>query len=264
MLADLLRFGGEVDRHPEVGVHVATRRHDADDLVWPVVQQRTLADDRGIGTESAHPQRVSEDDEWRGARAVVSRLERATENGPLAEDIEEVRGHRTRGHRRGFAAAGQRETGIGEHRHAVEGARPASPRDVFVRGDVAVVRPASLLEQEVEPIGIAKWQRAKQNRVDQREYDAVGADAECERHDRGRRERRRTGQRANREPDVLPEAAHRETSRLGTCGASDGGWGMQSSVRLHASPNPLPTNRLAHADAPTHRVSGCSLVGRYV
>src|SRR6185312_9473072 len=67
-----------------------------------------------------------------------------------------------------------------------------------------------------EMIGLRKWHRSQQHAVHDAEDRGVRADAECERRDRGERERGGCAQLPKRVADILPELAHDVTPPL--CG----------------------------------------------
>src|SRR4029434_6086779 len=87
----------QLERHPELGLRLPERReperlwHHADDDVLLAVKLTWLPDDGGISAETTSPERVGDHDQMRVATAIVWAMQRATDHGANAENIEQPR-----------------------------------------------------------------------------------------------------------------------------------------------------------------------------
>jgi hypothetical protein len=199
-------------RHVDVVLRRILRylREYTDHRVNPVVHLERLADDGRVAAERRAPESVAQDEDRRCACLVFPRTERAPEDRLHAEDVEEVRRDHTRLHPSRLVLAEQDE----RHRVVVGDsceARCLRPvvddlgvREPRVR-DFGQCQRLSEIEQLLAPL---VRQRSKEHAVDDAEDRRVRANAQSERDDRGDGESRTLAKRANREPQILTDAAH--------------------------------------------------------
>ena len=202
------------------------RRQHADDRVRPVVHPQHAADHAGLAAELRLPVLVAQDEHGLRADVVVALAERAAEQRPHAEHVEEVGGDDRGLDPVGLPLVQQHE------RHRVEldqvpdrleaGAIVVQLLDRDA-GVVDVRRRRRLLDEH-ELVPVREGQRREQHAANHGEHGRVRADAEREHADGRGRVAGRAAERATAEADVLPERVpESDASHVVSSGAHHGG-----------------------------------------
>jgi hypothetical protein len=163
--------------------------------------------------EGALPEGVAEDHHRRLSRHVVLGLQQASVHGPRAQHRKQAgRGLEPFDALR-LIRAEQRGDAPARDRHLLERAVLLLDVEVLpwrrpVLRDVDARRPQP---QHDEPIRIGVGQRLQQQRVDDAEDRAVGADADRQRRDDDQRQRPAAAQRPDGIAEILQHLAHRAT-----------------------------------------------------
>ncbi len=224
MPADALRFQPQVDRHPQIRIEIAGRRHHPDDPIGQVIEDERAAD-RGVGAvEALKPQPVTHHDQPVRAGPIFVGRERATNPWARAEDVEEIGGGGHRADEPRFGAAGQVEGEVGEHREAVEHARALAPGQHLVSRQRSARHAVPPFVHVDETAGVRERQRPQQDGVEQAEDRGDGGDADRERHDRGCGEAVRAEQVPAGVSQVLDDRLHAHSLSNEACreGSSEG------------------------------------------
>ena len=191
------------------------RRKNTDHFVGNAVERERAADDSGIRSEAAQPQAVSQQGDSMAAHDAVARCERAPEQRPDPEDIEERRCHHASVEPHRLARARQIDRRGRERRRRIEDGVHACPVHV-VRRRHEVVEDAlglPLFPDHHEPIGLVVRKRAQEDRVHRREDGGVGSDTERQRHDRDDRHARLADEEPHRMLQIVCERAHAQPPR---------------------------------------------------
>jgi hypothetical protein len=182
-------------------------RHDADDGEVDRVDLDGLAQQVGA---------VLADDGDRdvGARALLLRGERPAGRQPDAERVEEVRRHDVDERLARAVAAGDADHREVVRHQAVEDVIVVADVDVLGIGEGTVGVGAGVVVREDadELVGMPR-QRLEQQRVDDREHRAVGADPQRQDGDSDRSEARSLAEGAGAEAQVLEQAGHGSQGR---------------------------------------------------
>ena len=178
-----------------------------------VVHDEGAADDAGIAAERAVPELVPEQHHRSDAGPLVVVGEAPAEDGPDAEDVEELPGDDAGLHPHRFAAAEEREV----HRVLLDDAAKAGGLGAIVsdfqRREAGVeVRLPDVLPQMDDPVAARIGQGTQEHAVDDAEDGGVRSDAEREREQDDRGEAGALAQSTGAVADVL---RHRGEARRG-------------------------------------------------
>ena len=183
-------------RHPEVDVarghEVEVARHDADHFVGLVVERHRPPDDVGGTAEAALPQSVADDHDTHAVVVLVLGKD-TPEHRLYTQHAPEGPGDLARGNLLGFPVARERRVARLTRREIREDRIETTPLDPFCWCGVVPRRDVGLPHRvpdhhETARIGVGHG--ADQHRVEGAEHRGNPADAERERRDRDRRERR--------------------------------------------------------------------------
>jgi hypothetical protein len=200
------------ERHHELDVahrrHEARRQHANDDVLV-AIEPDGSADDAGVAAEAPHPEALGEHDDMVGARALVARLQQASESGPCAKDVEEV----ARGAEsleplaRRFVA--EARAVVEEPGQAVERSDAVAVVDEIGHVERRSIAPGLIGPHPEDAFDVAIWQLAQQHRVDHAEDRGRRAHRQRNGHDGAQRERGRVSQRAKAVADIAGSDRHR-------------------------------------------------------
>ena len=165
----------------EIGRQHEVRGHDPDDLVRRAVDLDRAAEDRRVAGIPPLPEAVAEDRDLRPVRDVLLRREDTSPDRRHAEDGEQVRRHGPGGDALGVAVTRQVHLPVVPRRDLAERAA-----FLAIVVDLAIGNPGLVERRPAAPdhdgaVGLAPWQRAQQDGVDDAEDRRVRADAERER-----------------------------------------------------------------------------------
>jgi hypothetical protein len=161
------------------------RRHNADDGERAFVQIDRASDDLGVRTKRTPPQVFAEyHGRWR-ARLAVVRVERASQDRPLAEDREKLRRHDRGVDDRRLAAARQRELVLLAARHVAEDTiLLAKLREICIRPTCGIDPGLRLrLEHGEELVRTRIGQWFQEHGINDAKNSRVRAHAESQRED---------------------------------------------------------------------------------
>ena len=210
------------DRGHDLAVHQEVPLEDADDLELiagfarartKAVERDRLADDRRIAAERALPERVAENHDGRLARHVLVSPQETPVHRPGAEQRKQTGRGLERLDALRLVRANQRADAPARDRHQLERSILLLNVEVLPRRRPILrnVDPGRPQPQHREPIRFRIRQRLQQQRIDDAEDRAVGADADRQRRDDHKRQRPAATQRAAGVTEVLEEVAHAET-----------------------------------------------------
>ena len=199
-------------RAPDFDVGVRKREgcgHDADDLGRLIAGADDLADDVGIAVEAPFPQRFGDQCDIRGTRFVIGCDETAAQYRFDSPNRDQPR--RYAGDPDAFGDIGARVRRVLRRvAHERFEGRVALVPFLETNGcDVRDRRVLPRLAHAHEPVGVGKWQRLEQYRVDDREHGAARTDPERERENHGERQSRRSREHAKRVADVPTQGVDR-------------------------------------------------------
>jgi len=190
---------------------VERRRHHADDGVGLGVQLDALADHAGRAPIVPLPERLAEDGDAIGAWCPFFRREHPADERAGAQHREQVcRGPHAR-HVERLAAAGERVPQLPERCHRRHRTRLLLPVEERERRDQIGAAVRILFPQHHQARRVLVGELVQQDGLDHAEDGGVGADAEHQREDRHRRERRLPSQRAKGVADIADQVAHRNS-----------------------------------------------------
>ena len=193
------------------------------------VQLHLLADERRVAAEALPPEVVGENHDGRHSRAIVARARQPAEHRGEAHDLEVVPRDEPHVEADRVVVPLQGEVPRGVLGDAAQ-RRDAGAEIVDLRhgeGDVRLPRAIGRLPHVEQPVAVAVGQRLQQHAADHAENRGVGADAERQRDDDHRGERRAVTQGAQRvvqvggqvfDPRQSPPVVH----RLGGLGEAAG------------------------------------------
>jgi hypothetical protein len=204
--------GGELGhRHPhfrrERPLHAF--RHHADDGDRQRVDADGFSDDAAIAGVAALPDAVADHHDRRRAGLIVFRTKASSERGLLPDDVEPVRGDVDARILLGDGIVrAEVHAAVEDDRHSGEcPARPLPVLEILQR-HAEVAPPGVARVEHHDAVGIVERKPPEEDRIDNREHRAVGADAERERGDGGEREPPVLDQAARGEAQILQEALH--------------------------------------------------------
>ena len=164
---------------------------DADDGMRLTVERNGPPHDPGIGSKSAAPHAFADDHDARGARLVIASRERPTAHRRNTQHIEEVGRHECGVERLWLAAAARQvHTRPGIDRHVLEHMILRPPIQVVrwrhrKRGAAGKLFLRWRVPHAHDARGVGEWQGAENDGIHDTEDRGVGADTQCEDHDRG-------------------------------------------------------------------------------
>ena len=177
----------EGDRDPRFGLtrKGAGFRHDADDLVRPIVEPHRLSDDLRVAAETPAPQAVTQDDDGPSIGRVFLGQEPSARGQSQAEHRLKALRHARDDDAFRFAIACE-VLAVQPHRRNVRKDVARVPQIVVARrGDRGPRHVGRVpVPHDDESIGMRKWQRGEQHAANDREDRGVGANPERQRQDR--------------------------------------------------------------------------------
>ena len=109
------------------------RRKDADDRIRIAVEGHRTTDDAAVARESSSPERVAQHHDTRCSDRILARTKRAPDERSNTEQRIEVRAHRRHVESLRLAAAGERDSVVGQRCQCGERLRLATPVDEIER-----------------------------------------------------------------------------------------------------------------------------------
>ena len=148
------------------------------------LRDHRLADDAGVAAKLRGPQPMAQDDDVLLARLILVGGEGSSQKRLHGEDVEIAGRHSSRAEQHRLALPCQRQRSPGRRHHRLEGLRLALPIQKVQRGNHVVAAAGRLFPNLNDSFRVGVWQRLEHRGVDEAEDGAVGADAQCQRHDR--------------------------------------------------------------------------------